>query len=84
MEAFSAVLAGELVARGITVNIVSPGAVETKMLRGLPKEFQEVLAQRTPLGIGQPSDIAGIVSYLVSDEARWLTNEKIRCDGGIR
>ena len=54
------------------------------MLRGLPKEFQEVLAQRTPLGIGQPSDTAGIVSYLVSDEARWLTNEKIRCDGGIR
>ncbi len=84
MEAFSAVLAGELVSRGITVNVVSPGAVETKMLRGLPKEFQETLAQRTPLGIGQPSDIAGIVSYLASDEARWITNEKIRCDGGIR
>jgi 3-oxoacyl-[acyl-carrier protein] reductase len=84
MEAFSAVLAAELVSRGITVNVVSPGAVETKMLRGLPKEFQEVLAQRTPLGIGQPRDIAGIVGYLASDDGRWITNEKIRCDGGIR
>ncbi len=84
MEAFSGVLAAELVSRGITVNVVSPGAVETKMLRGLPKEFQEALAQRTPLGIGQPGDIAGIVSYLASEEGRWITNEKIRCDGGIR
>jgi 3-oxoacyl-[acyl-carrier protein] reductase len=84
MEACSSVLASEVVSRGITVNVVSPGAVETKMLRSLPKEFQEGLAQRTPLGIGQPSDIAGIVSYLASDEGRWITNEKIRCDGGIR
>lgn len=84
MEAFSAVLAVELVSRGITVNVVSPGAVETKMLRSLPKEFQEILVQRTPLGIGQPRDIAGIVSYLASDEGRWVTNEKIRCDGGQR
>ena len=84
MEAFSAVLAGELVSRGITVNVVSPGAVETKMLRSLPTELQEAFAQRTPLGIGQPRDIAGIVGYLASDGARWITNEKIRCDGGIR
>ena len=84
MEAFSAVLAGELASRRITVNTVSPGAVETKMFRGLPNEVQESLAQRTPLGVGQPEDIAGLVAYLAGEEGRWITNEKIRCDGGIR
>ena len=84
MEAFSAVLAAELASRRITVNTVLPGAIETKMLRGLPKEIQESLEQRTPLGVGQPQDIAGLVAYLASEEGRWITNEKIRCDGGIR
>ena len=84
MEAFSAVLAAELASRRITVNTVSPGAIETKMLRGLPKEVQESLEQRTPLGVGQPRDIAGLVAYLAGEEGRWITNEKIRCDGGIR
>src|SRR5215469_2845409 len=84
MEAFSAVLAAELAPRGITVNVVAPGAVETKMLRDLPKEMQDGFAQRTPLGIGRPSDIAGIVAYLAGDEGSWITNEKIRVDGGIR
>jgi 3-oxoacyl-[acyl-carrier protein] reductase len=84
MEAFSAVLAAELIQRGITVNVIAPGAVETKMLRALPKEMQDGFAQRTPLGVGQPRDIAGIVAFLASDEGRWITNEKIRVDGGIR
>src|SRR5258708_9141276 len=84
MEAFSAVLAAELASRRITVNTVQPGAVETKMFRGLRKEAQESLEQRTPLGIGQPHDIAGLVAYLAGEEGRWITNEKIGCDGGIR
>ncbi len=84
MEAYSAVLAVELASRRITVNTVLPGAVETKMLRELPKEIQESLEQRTPLGVGQPQDIAGLVAYLAGEEGRWITNEKIRCDGGIR
>jgi 3-oxoacyl-[acyl-carrier protein] reductase len=84
MEAYSGVLAVELASRRITVNTVLPGAVETKMLRGLPSEIQESLEQRTPLGVGQPRDIAGLVAYLASEEGRWITNEKIRCDGGIR
>jgi 3-oxoacyl-[acyl-carrier protein] reductase len=83
-EAFAAVLAAELAPRRITVNTVLPGAVETKMLRGLPKERQEGLEQRTPLGVGEPRDIAGIVAFLAGEEGQWITNEKIRCDGGIR
>ncbi len=84
MEAYSAVLAVELASRRITVNTVVPGAVETKMLRGLPREIQESLEQRTPLGVGQPRDIAGMVAFLASEEGHWITNEKIRVDGGIR
>jgi 3-oxoacyl-[acyl-carrier protein] reductase len=84
MEAFSGVLAVELASRRITVNTILPGAVETKMLRGLPTEVQESLEQRTPLGVGQPRDIAGVVALLAGEEGRWITNEKIRVDGGIR
>jgi 3-oxoacyl-[acyl-carrier protein] reductase len=84
LEAYSAVLAAELAPRGITVNSVLPGAVETKMLRDLPGELQTMLEQRTPFGIGQPRDIAGMVAFLASEEGKWITNEKIRCDGGIR
>jgi 3-oxoacyl-[acyl-carrier protein] reductase len=84
VEAFSAVLAAELAPRQITVNCVLPGAVETKLLRELPKEVQSAYEQRTPLGIGQPRDIAGVVSLLAGEEGRWITNEKIRCDGGAR
>jgi len=84
MEAFSTTLAAELAPRGVTVNIVSSGAVETKMLRDLPQEWQTALIERTPLGIGQPRDIAGMVAFLASEEGHWVTNEKIRVDGGIR
>lgn len=84
MEAFSTTLAAELAPRRITVNIVSSGAVETKMLRDLPEDWQTALVGRTPLGVGQPRDIAGMVAFLVSEEGHWITNEKIRVDGGIR
>jgi 3-oxoacyl-[acyl-carrier protein] reductase len=84
VEAFSAVLAAELAPRRITVNCVLPGAVETKLLRALPKEIQDAYEQRTPLGVGQPRDIAGVVALLAGEEGRWITNEKIRCDGGAR
>ena len=77
-------LAAELAPRGITVNVIAPGGVETKMLRSLPKEMVDILAQRTPFGIGQPSDIAGMAAFLASDEASWITNEKFRVDGGVR
>jgi 3-oxoacyl-[acyl-carrier protein] reductase len=84
LEAFSGVLAAELAPRRITVNVIAPGGVETKMLRSLPVQMQEIIAQRTPLGIGQPRDIAGMAAYLASDEGAWITNTTIRVDGGIR
>jgi 3-oxoacyl-[acyl-carrier protein] reductase len=84
LEAFSWLFAAEFAPRQITVNCILPGAVETKMLRDLPKEVQNGYEQRTPLGIGQPRDIAGVAALLAGEEGRWITNTKIHCDGGIR
>jgi 3-oxoacyl-[acyl-carrier protein] reductase len=84
LEAFSGVLAAELAPRKITVNCILSGAVETKLLHDLPGEVQGVYKQRTPLGLGEPRDIAGVAALLAGEEGRWITNEKIRCDGGIR
>ena len=84
LEAFSDVLAQEVAPRGITVNVIAPGGVETRMLRALPGEVQGMITQRTPLGIGKPSDIAGIAAFLASEGSAWITAVKYRVDGGIR
>jgi 3-oxoacyl-[acyl-carrier protein] reductase len=80
-------LATELGPRKILVNAVLPGAVETEGARALP-EFEPMLAQllpRTPLGrVGQPNDIAGVVSFLASEDAGWITGQVIPVSGGLR
>ncbi len=83
IEHFSAALAKELGARGITVNTVSPGVTETD---GLVLETEQVnqMITQTPLGrLGQPTDIADAIALLVSDDARWITGQSIRANGGI-
>lgn len=84
LEAFSDTLAQELAPRRITVNVIAPGAIETRMLRALPGEVQGMLTQRTPLGVGKPVDIAAIAAFLASEEGAWITAGKYRIDGGIR
>lgn len=65
IEQFARVLSKELGARGITVNIVSPGVTDTDMLAGVP-QFKQVGIERSPLGrLGAPGDIAGVVGFLV-------------------
>ena len=74
-------LAKELGERGITVNAVSPGATETEMM---PSEAREQAEQASPLGrVGQPSDIADVVAFVVSEEGRWLTGQNLRATGGL-
>jgi 3-oxoacyl-[acyl-carrier protein] reductase len=74
-------LAKELGERGITVNAVSPGATETEMM---PSEAREQAEQESPLGrVGQPSDIADVVAFVVSEEGRWLTGQNLRATGGL-
>ncbi len=87
VEQFCRVLAKEVAARRITVNVISPGFVETKMLAASfadnpagGKEF----ADMTPMGrLGRPSDIAEAIAFLVRDESSWITRQNIAVDGGI-
>jgi 3-oxoacyl-[acyl-carrier protein] reductase len=74
----------ELGPKGITVNAVAPGVIETDMTSTiLAQRGTEILAA-TPLGrIGQPTDIAGIVTFLASPDAGWITGRTILADGGI-
>jgi 3-oxoacyl-[acyl-carrier protein] reductase len=74
----------ELGPRGITVNAIAPGVIETEMTTKIIAERGESIRAITPLGrIGQPDDIVGIVMFLTSDEARWITGRTIIADGGL-
>jgi 3-oxoacyl-[acyl-carrier protein] reductase len=76
--------ARELGPKGITVNAVAPGVIETDMTKTIIAERGEQILAMTPLGrIGQPDDIAGIVTFLASAEAGWITGRTILADGGL-
>jgi 3-oxoacyl-[acyl-carrier protein] reductase len=77
--------AQELGAKGIRVNAVAPGAIETDMYAATGKNFEDFLKSRTPLGtIGQPIDIAQMIAYLCSPQAAWITGQVFNVNGGIR
>ncbi|CAN5557934.1 SDR family oxidoreductase [soil metagenome] len=83
VEQFSMALAKELGERGITVNTVLPGVTDTDGLI-MPEDQKEQLIGQTPLGrLGRPEDIADVVAFLVSEEARWITSQNIRVGGGV-
>jgi 3-oxoacyl-[acyl-carrier protein] reductase len=74
----------ELGARGITINNVLPGFVETELASDTPPEYKEALVRRTALGrLGTPEDIAEVVCFLASDAGRWVTGETISVSGGL-
>jgi len=82
------VLANELGPRKIRVNAINPGIVETEGTHTagfVGSEFFDAVITQTPLGrSGQPDDIADIAVFLASDDARWLTGEKLTASGGLR
>ena len=88
IDAITGVLSRELGPRGIRVNAVNPGLIETEGTHtagAIGSEFQSWYESLTPLGrIGQVQDIAPIVSYLASDDAAWVTGEIILGSGGMR
>jgi 3-oxoacyl-[acyl-carrier protein] reductase len=88
VDAITGVLAKELGPRKIRVNSVNPGIVETEGTRSagfVGSDFEAGIVAQTPLGrTGQPGDIADVVAFLASDDARWLTGEKLLAGGGIR
>ncbi|MEM9455582.1 MAG: SDR family oxidoreductase [Myxococcota bacterium] len=76
-------LAKELGSRGVTVNVVSPGATDTDGLV-MPKEQVEQLVAQTPLGrLGKPEDIADAIALLASPDARWVNGQNLGVNGGI-
>jgi 3-oxoacyl-[acyl-carrier protein] reductase len=77
-------LARELGSRGITVNCVAPGFIETDMTAALPEEQQKALLGQIPLGhLGKPSDIAHAVAWLASPQAGYVTGQEIHVNGGM-
>lgn len=81
LEQFTKGLAHELASKGVTVNTVSPGFTETDMMQ---ESFRAVGVQMSPLKrIGLPRDIADVVAFVVSEEARWLTGQNLHAGGGV-
>jgi 3-oxoacyl-[acyl-carrier protein] reductase len=77
-------LARELGSRGITVNCVAPGFIETDMTAALPEDQQKALLGQIPLGhLGKPADIAHAVAWLVSPQAGYVTGQEIHVNGGM-
>ena len=77
-------LARELASRGITVNAVAPGFIDTDMTRALSEEQRRALLEQVPMGrLGTPEDVAGAVLFLVSPQASYITGETLHVNGGM-
>jgi len=84
LAGMSKALAQEVGSRGITINLVAPGFIETAMTDALPEAGREKLIAAIPLGrMGQPADVAAAVVYLASDEAAWVTGATLHVNGGM-
>ena len=83
VEGLTHVLAKELGSRGVTVNAVAPGPVATEMLATRPEAFTQRLIAEIPLGrVGQPGDIASVVSFLAGPESSFVSGQIIKANGG--
>jgi 3-oxoacyl-[acyl-carrier protein] reductase len=77
-------LAREYASRGITVNAVAPGFIETDMTADLPDQAKQGIIDQTPLGrIGRPEEVAAAVVFLASEEASYITGQVVRVNGGM-
>ena len=85
LEGFSKALAREVASRGITVNVVAPGMIDTDMTAGLDESAREKLLAQIPAGrLGTAGDVAGAVCFLASDEAAYVTGHVLAVNGGMR
>jgi acetoacetyl-CoA reductase len=84
MAGFSKALAQEMVRKGVTVNTVSPGYVETDMVMAIRKEIRDQIVAQIPMGrLAKPEEIAAVVAFLASEEAGYITGANISVNGGM-
>jgi acetoacetyl-CoA reductase len=84
MHGFTKALAQEVVKKGITVNTISPGYVDTDMVRAIKSEVLEQIVAQIPMGrLAKPEEIAGLIAYLSSEEAGYVTGANISINGGL-
>ena len=87
VDTFTKYIAKELGARGITANLVAPGAIETDFTKpafDADPQRKEMIASLTALGrVGVPDDIGGVVAFLCSEDARWVNGQRLEASGGI-
>ncbi|MBN1592682.1 MAG: 3-oxoacyl-[acyl-carrier-protein] reductase [Candidatus Coatesbacteria bacterium] len=81
---FSKSVAREVASRGVTVNVITPGYIETPMTRDLPEKAKQQLFDMIPMKrLGTPEDVANAVAYLASDDAGYITGQILNVNGGI-
>jgi acetoacetyl-CoA reductase len=84
MAGFSKALAQEVVRKGVTVNTVSPGYVETDMVMAIKKEIRDQIVAQIPMGrLAKPEEVAAVVAFLASEEAGYITGANISVNGGM-
>jgi len=84
MAGFSKALAQELVRKGVTVNTVSPGYVETDLVKAIRSEIREQIVASIPMGrLAKPEEIAAVVAFLASEDAGYITGANISVNGGM-
>ncbi|WP_290059071.1 SDR family NAD(P)-dependent oxidoreductase [Amycolatopsis solani] len=88
VDALTRVLAAELGPRGVRVNTLAPGGVETEGIRAagfIGSDAEKAMIERTPLGrLGRPEDLAKVAAFFASDDAAWVTGERLTASGGLR
>jgi acetoacetyl-CoA reductase len=84
IHGFTMALAQEVAAKGVTVNTVSPGYIDTDMMRGVKPEVLEKILSTVPVGrLGKPSEIGSIIAWLASDDAGYATGADFSLNGGL-